>query len=772
MKLAPNKDKALAVYKTQVKKLSKDEYAKNEMIKSEAKLQQLGFVDFLSNLTPEQQERIQNAPLQIFLPWRPAYNANSVTTEWRLVFDGSQPTATSYSLNDCLAKGRNNLNKLVEIFLRWTTHTVAFHCDVRKMYNSVALREEDWVYQLYIWQKDLDPDAIPEIKVIKTVIYGLRPSGNQAETGLRRTAELSKNEFPEVKETVDHDIYVDDGMSGDSTHDAAYQLADELDLVLKRGNFHLKGFTFSGKPPLEELSKDGVTVSVAGMVWKPEPDVILYDVKELSFVRRKRGRKPDIQIEIPERLTRRQCMGKVAELFDITGKVTPIIAHMKLDIRTLLTNELDWDDPIPSEFREIWIQHFNTIQELKDVQFRRCIIPEDAVNTDIHTIDTADASNEVACSAIYARVLRSTGEYSCQLAFARSKLLPPDTTQPRAELTAAVMNAHTGEVVKRSFGTKHKSAIKLTDSQIVLHWLNNLKLLQEIFVRNRIIEVHRFTLMQDWYYVRSADMVADLGTRRGATINDIVPGSIWNTGFEWMSKPQSEFPIFTYEEVKNQVCLLMSTFFCALVCVQLCTGQVNQAQEQVTNQEDAQTKSAEPQVYVIKPETFVTEAKKRYKFSDYIYDPHKYSYPKSLRVIAYIQRFVRGFCQKYGKNLQAPVPSVVSAASSPNPVKYEDVDPLTDDELNDAASYYYWKASLEVKHFAKSNTYKKISFERDSILHYKGRILPSQTIQSVVPLTEAMKDLTSMKFCVPLVDKYSPIGLSVVSDIHWNHKVA
>ena len=66
--------------------------------------------------------------------------------------------------------------------------------------------------------------------------------------------------------------------------------------------------------------------------------------------------------------------------------------------------------------------------------------------------------------------------------------------KPRAELTAEVMNAHTGEVVRRSFGPKHKSAIKLTDSQIVLHWLNNLKLVQDVFTRNRIVEAHRFLL--------------------------------------------------------------------------------------------------------------------------------------------------------------------------------------------------------------------------------------------------------------------------------------
>ena len=58
-------------------------------------------------------------------------------------------------------KEENNMNKLQEIFIRWSTHQVAFHTDVQKLYNSVKLKEEDWCYQRYIWQAELDPSQIP-----------------------------------------------------------------------------------------------------------------------------------------------------------------------------------------------------------------------------------------------------------------------------------------------------------------------------------------------------------------------------------------------------------------------------------------------------------------------------------------------------------------------------------------------------------------------------------------------------------------------------------
>ena len=782
--LAPNKDKALKVYQSQVRKLNKCDKDKQDVIKSEAKLQQLGFVEYVSDLPPDQKKRIVESEFKHFLPWRAVWNANSISTECRLVFDGSLPTSSTYSINDTLAKGDNQLNKLVEIFIRWFTCVTAYHCDVRKMYNSVSLREEDWIYQLYIWQNDLDPNIIPLLKVIKTLIYGLRPSGNQAEYALRLTAELSKDEYPEIKPIVDRDIYVDDCLSGEATTELAYQRADELDLVLKRGGFHLKGFTFSGKPPLEELSRDGVTINTVGSKWDSEKDVLYFDIKDLNFAPKKRGKKPESDGTIPERLTRRQCCGKVGELFDIVGKVTPITAHMKLDLRQLSLLELDWDDPIPTEFRQAWVDHFKTIQELRDVHFQRCIIPIDAVNLDIQTIDTADASKEVACSAIYARVLRKTSEYSCQLVFSRSKLLPIDITQPRAELAASVLGTHTAEVVKRSFGSKHKSSIKLTDSQIVVHWLNNLKLTHEIWNRNRIIEILRFTKVEDWYYVRTHDMIADLGTRRGATIEDVQQGSDWNSGFEWMRKDLSEFPIYNYDEVvimMKHTCLFTNQ----LVPPQsICADSIQQTNDSNTNQNE----SCGPHVYIIKPETFVTESEKRYNFSKYLYNPNKYTFTRSVRVIAYVRRFIKNYFA-YIRSMKVtvvvdalvtsttdiipPVVACESVTSETNDLpSIDDMEPLGDDEMKAAANYYFRKATLELKHFTHAAQYKKISVEKDSILYFKGRILPSQTIQSVIPLTETMKDLTNMNFCVPLVDKFSPIGFAIANDIHWNHKVA
>ena len=62
------------------------------------------------------------------------------------------------------------------------------------MYNSIKLKEEHWCYQLYLWHDKLSSLNEPKWKVIKTLIYVVKSSGNQG--SLRETSNLLKDEYP------------------------------------------------------------------------------------------------------------------------------------------------------------------------------------------------------------------------------------------------------------------------------------------------------------------------------------------------------------------------------------------------------------------------------------------------------------------------------------------------------------------------------------------------------------------------------------------------
>ena len=153
------------------------------------------------------------------------------------------------------------------------------------------------------------------------------------------------------------------------------------------------------------------------------------------------------------------------------------------------------------------------------------------------------------------------------------------------------------------------------------------------------------------------------------------------------------------------------------------------------------------------------DVKDRYKFSSYIVDPNKYGWNRSIRIIAIIKRFTKCCLDK----TKIDLPS--SSEQLSDKFIY-----LTDNELNDAANYYFRKATLEIKHFLKKESYMSISQGKDTILYYVGRILPNQQITAVHDKTNAMKDLSNISFFVPLVEKHSPIAYSIINEVHWNNK--
>ena len=132
-----------------------------------------GYVDYVDNLNENLKKLLATSNIINYIPWRAVWKPNSVSTPCRIVFDASHPTDSGFSLNDILAKGSNNMNRLLEIIIRWSTHQTAFHTDISKMYNSVQLKEHHWCLQRYIWIPEQDSNKLPKEKVIKTLIYGV-----------------------------------------------------------------------------------------------------------------------------------------------------------------------------------------------------------------------------------------------------------------------------------------------------------------------------------------------------------------------------------------------------------------------------------------------------------------------------------------------------------------------------------------------------------------------------------------------------------------------
>ena len=99
LKLVSNMKSARKVYTGVVKALAKSSKDKEDVLQAECKLQNLGFVDWLENLSKDDQNLILNGTVQYYIPWRLVWS-NSVSTPVRPVFDASMHPPGGCSLND------------------------------------------------------------------------------------------------------------------------------------------------------------------------------------------------------------------------------------------------------------------------------------------------------------------------------------------------------------------------------------------------------------------------------------------------------------------------------------------------------------------------------------------------------------------------------------------------------------------------------------------------------------------------------------------------
>ena len=103
----------------------------------------------------------------------------------------------------------------------------------------------------------------------------------------------------------------------------------ELKVGLEQGGFTLKCSMFAGGDPGVHLSADGKSINVGELKWYSQEDKIGINVSKLNFEKKLRGRKnANGNGVLLENITKRDCVSKVAELFDPLGRIVLLIAGM------------------------------------------------------------------------------------------------------------------------------------------------------------------------------------------------------------------------------------------------------------------------------------------------------------------------------------------------------------------------------------------------------------------------------------------------------------
>ena len=183
--------------------------------------------------------------------------------------------------------------------------------------------------------------------------------------------------------------------------------------------------------------------------------------------------------------------------------------------------------------------------------------------------------------------------------------------------------------------------------------------------------------------------------------------------------------------------------------------------------------------------TFAQKVIEREEFSQYIYPPLKRSFPSFVRITGYVFLAVRKFKKgvmlaRSRKNIPITDAFMPKSVELPDPkfsmfnVNYPLSSSSSKFKLDARAislslEYIYQKTTSEVLHFNDKKFVDKVGIMSDGILYCKSRLTDDQSLRIVGGLENVidLETFTGVSFKVPVIDKFSPLALSIVNHLHY-----
>ncbi|XP_062700764.1 uncharacterized protein LOC115269619 [Aedes albopictus] len=463
----------------------------------------------------------------------------------RLIWDAAAKVG-GCSFNAKLLKGPDLLTPLPKVLCQFRKYLVAISGDLMEMFHQIRIRFPDCQSQRFLYRDQ--PTDYPSIYVMDVATFGSTCSPASAQYVKNQNAREFAEEFPRGADAIIHKHYVDDYLDSFRTVQEAVEVVNEVKMIHSKGGFTLRRF-FSNVPEVlqaigevtEEESKTLLlergenSESVLGMRWIPSEDVFLY-----SFNMRDCLRSILKDDYIP---TKREVVKVVMALFDPLGLISFFLVHGKVLIQDIWARSTDWDEAIPKDLYERWIQWTSLFPKLEQLRIPRCYFHSSGLESpdslQIHVF--CDASEAAYSSVAYLR-LEADGEIKVALIGSKTKVAPLKTLSiPRLELSAAVLGTRLLETLQNYHNLSISKRILWSDSSTVLAWIKSDHRRYQKFVAFRIGEILTTTDQSKWRWIPTKFNVSDQATKwgNGPVLSTENP---WFRGPSFLHKPENLWP--------------------------------------------------------------------------------------------------------------------------------------------------------------------------------------------------------------------------------------
>ncbi|XP_025994180.2 uncharacterized protein LOC113004598 [Solenopsis invicta] len=472
----------------------------------------------------------------VFIPHHPVIRDGSSTTRLRVIFNASSITSNATSLNDHMLAGPKLQTELTAVILRWCQFRYVYSADIAKMYRQILVDPRDVNYQRILWCKN-DSSCPREYKLL-TVTYGTAAAPFLALRILRQLLYDEGPAFPLAMSVLQDNIYVDDVLFGADDIPLLRQTRDQTCAVLGRGGFQLRKWSSNSSRLLDDIPEEnhGLACSktlqedeqlkILGISWSPSQDAFQFRVSVPSSIPR----------------TKRSILSVIARLFDPLGWSAPVTIRAKIFLQKLWQIRVDWDEDINASLGDEWLSIENSLKAIDGLLIDRWIRKgADTVMCEVHGF--SDASQKAYAAAVYSHLASLSDERSSMLLLSKSKVAPiKPWSVPRLELAAAVLLSRLVEFTLESLRLPDTTPCYCwTDSTVVLAWVTQHLSQWRTFVSNRIADIQTRLPNAAWRHVSTDDNPADCASR-GILGSQLASHDLWWSGPSWLRLASSDWP--------------------------------------------------------------------------------------------------------------------------------------------------------------------------------------------------------------------------------------
>ena len=777
--LKNNRHIALKMMDRVLKKYCTDPTTRQTIYKAWQKMIDNNHLVFVKDLSTEHQDMLANALVSYWIPWNLQYK-DSLSTPIRTVFNASSTSPTGLSLNDCLAKGTPDLVRLLFVMLDWQMGPSAICGDISQFYPTIQLVPEHWQYQRILLREDLDPSGKVLEAVLVKLAFGVQSVSAQSEETVRRVANELWDTFPMVATLLIKKRYVDDLAKGTKSKEESLKLTMETSQILKKKlNMEIKGWSIAGEKPPTQVTKDGVSVDLGGHIWWPEPDIFAQNIPPICFDKKKRGKLPEgtfgydpkimtLEEYVPKDLTRRMITSTVAKVWDLLGKTTPVTLMFKHYLRRLIAESPEWDDPVSGQARALWIQNFEIIENIRGLIHIRCSRPEDALRSTCRLWILVDAAEWGMIVTVYVGWERRNGEYSCAHLYGKGILGPEALTLPQKELHILSAGADISQLFSIMLEEWVEEILVAGDSEIALCWATYETVKLNQYNRVRVINIISKLDLQNLFHIKGTENPADIGTRmKDVSVEDIQPGSDYLCGKQWMKL--------------SREAAVQSGVIKPIENIKLGHEEKKVMKKGIVF--DSFEKENNDVIAVLMPvRVDINKVAEREIETGYPFSPLTRNFLSFVNITAVILK-----TKKILKKIRLKKLNQENSKSEENPPKFSILsyycdtvvrpppDSLVSDlDRSEALEFIFKTETKLVKKFNSKKKVENIAVEEDDILYCKTRVLEGQTVKVTggLNIDTSLAGLFNLNFKVPLIDQHSPLAYPLALHLHslFNHR--